>query len=136
LLLQMGHLVVPWKAEALRNSSSSYKQIITVECLSYTICIIFTIYITTAIPVISPIRGHHSAPSHTMNRRAIRQIGDSQSATIVEGYGVRRESASKAFHPNKPSITIIRKAPSTGPIFLVLGSSILLYTEFLFIGRG
>ena len=74
-----------------------------------------------------PIRGHHSAPSHTVSKRDTLHTGESHRATIVDGYGVRRERPSNTFHPRSKSIIVIRKMVSTIP-----KGSILLYTSVIY----
>lgn len=73
-----------------------------------------------------PTRGHHSAPSHTASKRDTLHTGESHRATMVDGYGVRRERPSNTFHPRSKSIIVIRKMLSTIP-----KGSILLYTSVI-----
>jgi hypothetical protein len=74
-----------------------------------------TTYIETTRAVRRPTRGHHSAPSQTLNRNTILHTGDSQSATIVDGYAIRRERLSNTFHPSSKNIIIIRNVISKTP---------------------
>lgn len=86
--------------------------------------------------VIMPTRGHHSDPSQTANSRTTLHKGDDHRATIVEGYGVRRENPSNTFHPRSPSVITRRMKASNDPEGVKDVKSILLYVKVLVGGRA